>query len=45
MLWELMAKGYLPYWWEYLSFVLLILILAAGPVAIWLIWTTRPPKQ
>ena len=45
MLWELMAKGYLPHWWEYVTLVACVLVLMAGPVAIWFIWTTRPPRD
>jgi hypothetical protein len=42
MLWDLMATGVLPHWWDYLSFVACVMMLVVGPVAIWLIWTTRP---
>ena len=38
MLFELMTSGSLPHWWEYLVFVLAVLTVIAGPVAIRLIW-------
>jgi len=45
MLWELMKHGSLPHWWEYAGFVALMLVLMIGPVAVWYIWTTRPPRD
>jgi hypothetical protein len=44
MLWDLLNKGTLPPW-DFAVFVALMLVLMAGPVVIWLIWTTRPPKD
>lgn len=41
MLWELMRQGYLPHWWEYVTFVACMLVLVVGPVAIWLIRPVR----
>lgn len=40
MMWELLSKGTLPPW-EFLVFVLCVLALAVGPVAIWLVWPWR----
>lgn len=45
MIWELIDHGRLAHWWEYLVLVACVLALAAGPTAIWIIWTTRPNKK
>lgn len=43
MLWELLHTGHLLHWWEYIVFSCCALALIAGPVAVWVIWVTRPP--
>lgn len=40
-----MVTGALPHWWEYVVFVLCMLALIVGPVAIWLIRVTDPRRR
>lgn len=45
MIFDLMDTGSLPHWWDYVIFVLCVLILVAGPAAIWLIRATDPNRR
>jgi hypothetical protein len=46
MLWELVNHGGLSHWWEWPVFIACMLVLVAGPTAIWLImWATNPRRH